>query len=356
MTRLWKSLFAKSEPMVGSIQPFGADVALKPNQTLLEAALSSGVAFPHTCTVGTCASCKCKLISGNVKPLVEFGYTLSKEEIEAGYILACQAVPLSSLVVRVEPAAADFPTPSKFNATIKAKKPLTADILAVTLQLDRPVCYAAGQFATLQVDGLAPRSYSFAGAPARAGRTDVSFFIRKTPGGAFTEALFADKLDALPITLEAPHGQFFLRPGDGPLICVAGGSGLAPIMSLLTDARKKNIRRPCTLLFGVRSQADLYMLDAIDAYRHDWLSDFTFIPVLNQEPSGSNWSGQRGFVADSLRDRLLELGGDAGNAQAYMCGPPPMIDAAITELHSGGVPLENVHYDKFTDSRPASVS
>lgn len=354
MAKFWKKWFAKAEPNQAELRPYGIHIQVEAGQTLLEAALQQGVAFPHSCTVGTCASCKCHLLSGEVKPIVDFGYTLSKEELQAGYVLACQSVPLTSVVIEVEAAGADAPPASEFVGRIVKKVPLTADILAVTVALDRGIRYAAGQFATIRVDGLPSRSYSFADAPDRNGRDTITFFIRKVPGGAFTERLFADALDALHLVVEGPHGGFFLRPGDGLMVCLAGGSGLAPLMSLLTDARKKNIRRPCLFLFGARTRADLYMLDEIDALARDWLADFTFVPVLSDESLQSDWTGARGFVTDVLAAHGPVINKD-GLAQAYMCGPPPMIDRAISVLTAAGVAITDIHYDKFTDTRPTAA-
>lgn len=357
MAGFWKRWFGAAEAKTASLLPFGVDVEVQPQQTLLEAALAAGVAFPHSCTVGTCASCKCRLVSGSIKPAMNFGYTLSKEELDAGYILACQTKLTSDAVLEVDAAGADAPPPETFKGKVTARMPLTQDILAVTVALDRPMRYAAGQFATLRVGDLPPRSYSFADPPERAGRSEVSFFIRLTPGGAFTEPLFAGALDTLPFEVEGPHGGFFLRPGDGPMVCVAGGSGLAPLMSLLLDARKNNIRRPCILLFGARTRADLYKTEEIETLAQTWLADFRFAPVLSAEPEGSTWSGLRGFVTDVLDGVLPSvLGEDAPRAHAYMCGPPPMIDHAVTVLTKAGVGIGNVHYDKFTDSRPHQAS
>ncbi len=354
MTRFWRKWFVKAKPQFAILEPFGVEVAVGPEQTLLEAALAKGVPFPHNCTVGTCGSCKCRLISGDVRAGVDFGYTLSKEEIQAGYILACQAHPLSAVVVKVENAGADAPAPEKFSGRIRSRSELTHDILSVVIELDRPMKYVAGQYADIQTGDLPPRFYSFADPPERGGRREVSFFIRKTPGGAFTEPLFAGAFDGRELAIDGPHGSFYLRSGDGPLICLAGGSGLAPLMSLLMDARKKNIKRPCVLLFGARSQRDLYMLDAIEGMGADWLSDFKFIPVLSEEPLDSSWRGRRGLVTKALAELLGADPEIVRSAQSYMCGPPPMIDSAVSVLVKAGVDIGDIHYDKFTDVRRPS--
>ena len=228
MSRFWSKWFGKAEPKSVTLRPFGIDVLVGPQETLLEAALAQGVAFPHSCTVGTCASCKCKLISGEVRAGVDFGYTLSKQELDAGYILACQAHPLSTAIVEVEGAGADAPDPSEFSGRIKSKAALTGDILAVTVVLDRPIRYAAGQFATIQAGTIPARSYSFADAPDRSGRADVTFFIRKAPGGAFTEPLFSGELDDRRLVIHGPHGGFSCGQATGRCSAWLAGADWRP--------------------------------------------------------------------------------------------------------------------------------
>jgi NAD(P)H-flavin reductase/ferredoxin len=342
-----KAAFGKSKPMQLRILPQDVTIELGKGQTLLEAALANGIAYPHDCTVGTCASCKTRLKQGRVREATPFGYTLSKEELEAGYILACQAFPRDELtVVEIEPGAADLLPAEKYDATIVATEPLTHDILKVTVQTDRFVNYAAGQYANLRKAGSGrARSYSFATAPQRKGRTMLEFYIRKVPGGEFTEALFNGELNGVLMELEAPLGTFHLRGGDAPMVCIAGGSGLAPLVSILEHARANRIKRDCTLLFGARTQVDLYQLDAIQNIASNWQGNFRFIPVLSHEPVESDWRGARGLVTDHIEASFCE------GAQGYLCGPPLMIDAAIASLARHGITVDQVFYDKFTDSR-----
>ncbi len=311
--------------------------------------MANGFAYPHDCTVGTCASCKTRLKQGRVREATPFGYTLSKAELEAGYILACQAVPRDELtVVEIDPPSAELPAAETFSAQIVATEPLTHDILKVTVRADRPVHYVAGQYANLRVPSSSRfRSYSFANAPQRKGRSVLEFYIRKVPGGQFTEALFRGELDSEPLEMEAPQGAFHLHGGDGPMVCIAGGSGLAPLISILEHARINRIKRDCTLLFGARTQGDLYQLDVIRNIAANWQGEFSFIPVLSHEPDSSSWTGARGLVTEQIGPSSRK------GAEGYLCGPPPMIDAAIERLVEHGVPLEKIFYDKFTDGRNA---
>ena len=357
MRKLIKSLFgsgSKVRPVV-EIRPQGIRIEVQPGETILQAALAQGVAFPHNCTVGTCGSCKTHLTEGNVKALSDFGYTLSKAELDAGYILACQAEPRDPLtVVEIADLGADLPAPESYTGKIVGTEALTHDIVKMAVEADRPVKFVAGQYATFRTVDMhgRGRNYSFADAPQRSGSKTITFFVRKVPGGRFTEALFAGTLAGQQLAIEAPHGSFRLRPGNDPMICIAGGSGLAPMVSVLEDMRKRRVRRPCTLLFGARTQADLYALDQIESLRDSWPEPFQFLPVLSNEPEGSGWSGARGWVTDHIE--AAAAGTTWAQAEGYMCGPPPMIDAGIAKLMTLGLPLDRIHFDKFTDGPPDS--
>ncbi len=345
----FKSLFGPKEAKMVEVAPFGASFEVPSGETMLEAALKNGVPFPHNCTVGTCGSCKCKLKAGRVNALTDFGYTLSQQEIAAGFILACQAIPRDALTqVEVESQASDAPPPEQFVGKLSATESLTHDILKITVELDRPIKFIAGQYANLKYPNVRrARNYSFADAPDREGRNVISFFIRKVPGGAFTEALFKDELKGVPIDVEGPHGNFHLHPGAAPMICIAGGSGLAPLLSVLEDARKNRVKRPCAFLFGARTQADLYGLEQIQQIASNWADTFVFMPVLSHEPADSSWTGARGLVTQFITDALPDV--DWNTAEGYMCGPPGMIDAGIASMTEVGMKLDAIFYDKFTD-------
>lgn len=342
---LLSKLFGKAEPRIVEIDSSKDRFEVPPGATILERALAEGIAYPHDCTVGTCGSCRTRLLSGKVEAITPFGYTLSREELEAGYILACQALPKSDLRLDVEigGSAADHAIrqPANFSDAID----LTHDIKRVTLIIETPISYRAGQYANIHWgDGSVHRSYSFADAPTAGGTAQPSFFIRHVPGGRFTDRLFTDALGAEPLEIDGPHGNFWLREGKGPIVCIAGGSGLAPVLSLLQDAANRRVRRDCILLFGGRGERDLYASEAITAIRNGWTASFDYWPILSEE---ANPNYRHGFVTAYVEQALDRLGPDA---QAYMCGPPPMIDAAIAALTAAGIGLPDIHYDKFTDA------
>ena len=335
------------------LAPSGAEFTAAPKETLLQAALNQGLAFPHSCRAGGCGSCKCRLVKGKVKELTDKSYLLSAEEIRDNYVLACQSVPQSDVEVEVVLGTAGaMPAASSGVGRIAALLPLTHDILHVHVELEQALSFQPGQYAEVasragSAAGVT-RRYSFANVPEASGTTSrLEFFVRRVPGGRYTEWLFEEARIGDALDVSAPHGDFVLRESATPMLCIAGGSGLAPLLSMLRGALATQRRpREVTLVFGARTQADLYMLDAIEALRSEWPVRFEFVPVLSGEPAGSDWAGKRGFIADHLAD---VLGGAIATQQAYLCGPPAMVDTCATALVAAGVPAGEIHADRFLD-------
>jgi NAD(P)H-flavin reductase/ferredoxin len=304
------------------------------------AALRSGIPFPHSCRVGGCATCKCKLVGGQVKHLTNASYILSGADLDAGCILACQSVPRSDVRIEVDNTAT---APAKqTRAKVLSRDRLTHDIVRLRVQLEEALPYRAGQFASIGFDALpnVTRSYSLASPPTPDGQTE--FFIRHVPGGAFSTFAHEGDVVGQHLSVEGPLGDFWLRPGTAPLLMVAGGSGLAPVLAMLEERLEEGDSRPVHLYFGARSQADLYEQTSIEQLRARWSAPFSYVPVLSAEPEDSSWQGQRGMVADCFDPQI------SSNCEAYLCGPPPMVDAALDKLLDAGVRREHIHADRFT--------
>lgn len=319
-------------------------LVLEKNETVLNGALRAGIDFPHSCKVGGCASCKCQLVSGKVRELTDKAYLLSTEEIRDNYILGCQSIPLSDVVVKlpVNPLAHQHTTGTVIRQTM-----LTHDIGEVHLSLADPIRYLPGQYASVQAPdtGIPARCYSFAHAAGDDGTREISFFVRRVPNGRLSGWLLDPASLQQRVKINASLGEFHLRPGTGALVCVAGGSGLAPLIALLEGAANSDAaRRPVYLLMGARAQRDLYYTNEIRALQQRWQAPFTFIPVLSEEPADSDWSGQRGWVTEALTTDITVAG-----AQGYLCGPPPMIDACIGIMTAQGMAIDDIHFDKFSD-------
>lgn len=318
-------------------------VELEPRETLLNGALRHGLDFPYSCKVGGCGSCKCRLLSGRVRELTDKAYLLTKEEIRQNYILGCQSVPLSNVVVSLplDPFARQ-----RAEGTIVQQNPLTHDIMEIVLKLDTALHYRAGQHASVQASGtdIPARCYSFAHACTAGGSRGISFFVRAVPGGRMSHWLMDPASLGRSVRLNAALGDFHLRESDRDLLCVAGGSGLAPLIALLEDAVTGTAaRRNVYLLMGARRPRDLYCLETIRELGQRWQGRFEFVPVLSEEPADGNWQGQRGWVTEAITPAMVAA------ADAYLCGPPPMIDAAIARMTAFGMSPEHIHFDKFSD-------
>ena len=153
--------------------------------------------------------------------------------------------------------------------------------------------------------------------------------------------------------MNGPFGSFYLREKETPIVCIAGGSGLAPIKAILEGGVNDQIKRDVIFLFGARTQKDLYSLNEIEDIKNNWNkeSSFKFIPVLNMEPEDSDWNGARGMVTDYFENEVVQKENlNLDGWQGYLCGPPPMVDAAGECLTKNGISQDEIFYDKFTDA------
>ena len=157
--------------------------------------------------------------------------------------------------------------------------------------------YLAGQWAEISVPGVVekPRSYSFASAPPDGPVDTVDFYIRRVPGGELTDWLHSADRKGARVLINGPSGSFWLRESTAPMLCVAGGSGLAPIKSLLEHLEREGFNRDVAFIFGARTQKDLYCLEDMARLKQSSGGRFTFVPVLSSEPEGSDWKGLRGL-------------------------------------------------------------
>lgn len=315
-------------------------LTLNSQRTLLDSALDAGIAMPFSCRVGGCGTCKCRLLRGEVRALTESSYILSDAELEAGTILACQSVPLSELEIALD---APLGAPVRHSTgRVLAQRRLTAQITELEVALDQGLPFEAGQFTELSFARwpALKRNYSFA-APPRADAT-VSFFIKQVAAGALSGPIANQDLLGESVHLTGPFGQMVWREGTGAVLCVAIGSGLAPILALLEDACARGQTRPLTLLFGARVKHDLYALERIEALARQWQGPFNFVPTLSREPATSGWQGARGRVTEHL--------GGLANADlhAYLCGAPAMVDAVEGALLADGLSAGAIRADRFT--------
>ncbi|MBX2868657.1 MAG: 2Fe-2S iron-sulfur cluster binding domain-containing protein [Acidiferrobacterales bacterium] len=346
-------LFGAKKDWHAAVNTTETPLLIPAGDTLLNAALEAGISWPHNCRVGSCGTCRCKLKSGKIKALNDFSYVLDEDELDDGMILACQTRPMSDLEITVE-LDQELNKVSKAESVkgeITYSELLTHDILEVRVQLnDALPPYLAGQYAEISTSSIdAPRSYSFSRAPENEETNTATFFVRLVPNGEMTTWLHAEPRVGETVQVNGPLGSFFLRDADTPIVCIAGGSGLAPIKALLEQMIVEGVSRPVRFLFGARTQEDLYCLEDIEGFKKSYLGDFEFVPVLSHEPEQSTWQGLRGMVTEYIAEDSHRL----SSSQAYLCGPPPMIDSAIAVLNDAGVKENQIFFDKFLDASHA---
>ncbi|RIJ16702.1 oxidoreductase [Henriciella mobilis] len=343
------SFLKKPKPNKVTLTSEARELFVAQDKTLLEAMLAEGMAMPHDCKVGSCGTCKFKLLDGKIRELSPSALVLERDELSAGYRLACQALPRSDLTIALDAPLLSQQAVNNYPATIVAATRLCPDIINLIVELDRPLSFTPGQYADLSLPSIdGPRSYSFAFAPENGSAKQLQFHVRHVPGGAFTDWLFGGERIGTQMEVAAPYGAFHLKPSKAPMLCIAGGSGLAPIMAILQEARALGANRPVILLYGARTKAHLYCLDEISALAADWNAPFEFIPVLSEESPNSPWEGARGLVTQQIAEIP-----DRAQCEAYLCGPPAMVDLAEEVLLKAGVSRHAISADRFLDRSSA---
>ncbi len=335
-----------------TVQPFGDTFTCNEGETILDAALREHRFLRYGCKHGGCGTCKVELVDGDVD-LTTSSYALPPSERDAGTILVCQSYPLDDC--EIDTAAMNLDDEEyragdgtlTLDAKLREVEHLTSDICRVVLELPEPMPFVAGQFVNVVVPGTElVRTYSMANGSADPHRIDL--ICKLLPGGAFSDYLRSAPELGSAVQLSGPFGMLRIRLSHREIVMVAGGSGLAPLLSMLADLARNGSERVITLVFGARTPADLYLVEEIEALKAS-LPGLTFIPVV--QDGGSDWSGVTGVVTDALGAKESWESTDA-----YLCGPPGMIDAATELLVSRGVRTQNVYFDAFVPTGSETVS
>ena len=310
------------------------------DESVLDAATRQGVVLPHECTFGGCGTCRMKVEEGSFAYADgELPLAMSDEEHAEGFALACQARAQSDLVISVETGPA-CSAPTLLRATVAEIRLHTQDIyhLALDLPGDHGVQYAPGQYLNICLPGGEHRSFSMS-SPQQGNR--VTLQIRKIAGGRFTEQMLARTQPGDVLDVELPHGTFYYHAKDyQPMVFVATGTGFAPIKAILESRLDDEDCPPIHFYWGMRSEADLYLLDEIAAWAGR-LYEFTFVPVLSR--ASDSWSGRRGYVQDAIAEDF----GDLSEHSLYLCGSPSMIQEAKALLALSGAALDKIYSDSF---------
>ncbi len=309
-----------------------------PGETVLAAAARAGVRLPHSCTLGNCGTCRVRLVEGSVtydaQPLA-----LAPEEAARGFALACQARPAGDLVIAVERAAAAEPT--RQTALVTDVSPLAEGVthLSIVLPDLDPFDFVPGQHMNVLLEDGTTRSFSMASPPDG---NAADFHVRRIAGGRFTGDLAARLQPGDPLEVELPLGAFRYHAEDyRQLAMVATGTGIAPIKAMLEALLDDPDCPPVSLYWGVRTQADLYLADAIAGWEGR-LYDFRFVPVLSR--AGDGWTGRRGHVQQAVLDDHPDL----SEHSIYLCGSPAMIGEAKAAFLARGASPGHLYTEGFS--------
>lgn len=316
-------------------------------EKVLDAAYRQKVNLPMDCSDGVCGTCKCHCTSGDYALGEDFlEEALSEDEATARQVLTCQMIPSSDCVIDVPVAAAQCKTSiTSIHAEVLAINALSETAIELVVRPDTALHFLSGQYINIQVPGTQQqRAYSFSSLP---GSDEGRFLIRNVPGGLMSQWLTQCGQPGDTVTLSGPMGSFYLRSGERPVLMLAGGTGLAPMLSMLETLAAQGSQRQITLLYGVTYDVDLVKTDALDAFQQK-LADFRWLPVVADVQSGCP---QRGYVTDHLSEAML----NQGDVDIYLCGPPPMINAITTALRERGITPAGFWYEKFIASQSAAA-
>lgn len=307
-----------------------------PIETLYQAALRNGLKLETDCREGACGVCKAYNATGSADLGDYSDEALTGDEAAAGYVLSCQARARSDLELHFSyPLSLVKKTERRLSAEVIAVEPWAQDVVKLVLKAESELTFLPGQYANIEVPGTqAARSFSFVNTP-NSGHV-LEFCIRVLAQGAMSDYLNHQAAPGDPLTLHAPYGQFFLRkPRGDRLLMIAGGTGVGPMLSMIGTLANAASQPQVTLLYGANSQAELIDLSALSE-QHDWLDIRT---IALDSPAT-----ETGYVTDLIDPTSLP---DPAITDAYLCGPPPMIDAARSVLIERNVAAERIFAEKF---------
>jgi CDP-4-dehydro-6-deoxyglucose reductase, E3 len=329
------------------IEPHARTLKAAAAQPVLEAALAAGLNLPHSCKSGHCGSCRARLMAGQIRYPNGRPLGITAEEERRGQILLCQARAASDLTVeaRLIASVADVEIKT-LPCRIERITPLAGDVVQVMLRLPavERLNFQPGQYLDVLLESGRRRSFSIASPPHDSAL--IELHVRRVSGGGFTERLFGSGAAPLAVgsllRIEGPVGQFVYRDGALPALMIAGGTGFAPLKSMLRHVLETGLPRSLHLYWGARHPRDLYERERL----LEWVARFpqlSFSAVLS-EASAAEGAGQRvGFVHRAV----LEDHPDLSGVEVYAAGPPAMIEAIRSEFPQHGLPSGRLYFDSF---------
>ena len=331
------------------LEPVGIEFEVDEDETVLRGAFRQGLNLMHGCKEGQCAACKSFLLDGEVDLERYSTFALNDSEKEEGWTLLCRAHAESDLEVELinydeEILRSGVPEQTE-ELRVETLEALTHDIYRLVLDATE-LKYKPGQYVDIKIPGADEiRSFSMANLP----NGKLEFMIKAYPDGKFSSLLAEGQIEeGHELKITGPYGVFTLRRNsDRPLLFIGGGAGMAPILALLRSLADQGSERSAVYYYGARGPKDLFHLDELKELE-ERLPQFRFVPALSDCDEADDWDGERGLITEVVERGEQEL----TEMDAYLCGPPPMVDAAIAMLDAKGVPEERVFYDKFTTTAP----
>ena len=332
-------------------EPVGIEIEVDEEQNVLRAAAEQGIMLMHGCKEGQCSSCKSFILDGDDVELDSYStFALPDFEKEEGFTLLCRAHVYEDVTIELlnfdeEMIRSGLPIKEAV-AEVVANDPVTRDMRHLVLKLvdTDDFKFFPGQYVDIAVPGTnETRSFSMANTSARESG-QLEFIIKIYPDGLFSHFLDTKVQIGDRLNLTGPFGVFTLRDApDTDIVFVGGGAGMAPILSLLRSMADRGIGRRATYYYGARRHRDLCFTDELRGLEQR-LPAFRYVAALSEPDPADDWDGEVGLITDVVQRKE----GDLKKAHAYVCGPPPMVEAALPLLTRLGVPEKRIYYDKFT--------
>jgi propane monooxygenase reductase subunit len=332
-------------------EPVGIEIEVDEDKTILRAAAEQGIMLMHGCKEGQCSSCKSFILDGDDIEYERYStFALPDFEKEEGFTLLCRAHPYEDLTIELlnydeEMIHSGLPIEEAV-VEVVSNENVTHDMRHLVVRLIEPasIKFFPGQYVDFHVPGTEEtRSFSMANISSlESGQ--LEFVIKVYPNGLFSEFLDTEVKPGDRLDVTGPFGVFTLRDApDSDLVFVGGGAGMAPILALLRSMASRGIQRKATYYYGARRRRDLCFEEELRQLER-MLPSFRYVPALSEPGDDAGWDGEVGLITDVLRRAENNL----ARADAYVCGPPPMVEAALELLPRLGVAEKRVFYDKFT--------
>jgi len=322
------------------VEPLNVHLNVESGKNLLDVLRAHEIPISYSCMSGRCGTCRCRVIEGQV---LDGAPEVGRPQVDAdGYVLACQAVLTQNCTIELPEIDEVVVHPARIvKGTVTAIEEATHDIRRVRVKLAKPLEFSPGQYATVQFTPEHIRPYSMAGLP---GDTEMEFHIRKVPGGRVTEHVFDQLAVGAALRISGPLGTAYLRrKHTGPMLCVGGGTGLAPVLSIVRGALESGMDNPIHLYFGVRSAQDVYDAERLQALAAQYPNLTVHVVVA----TGQVASGQRsGLVTEAIAQDWSSLAG----CRTYLCGAPAMVEALNLLVQRLGIEPGHIHADAFYPS------